>query len=111
MVSLREELLIQKWSIHTRYNCARKVLTNHKDLQALPERQVKGVMQKIWCDWTFSSKKTRKEAYKTISRENARRMIGTSETICHDRHKAYQSGCLSVYMEDVVHRLERLQWG
>ena len=87
------------------------MLTNHKDLQALPERQVKGVMQKIWCDWTFLGKKTRKKAYKAISRENTRWMSETLETIRHDRHEAYQSGRLSVYMEDVVRRLERLQRG
>ena len=63
MVSLREELCMQMWSIHTRYYFAKKVLTHHKDLQALPERQVRGALQKIWCDWTFSGKKTRKEAY------------------------------------------------
>ena len=56
-------------------------------------------------------KKTRKKAYKAISRENTRRIIDTSETIRHDRHDAYQSGRLSVYMEDVVRRLERLQRG
>ena len=71
IVSLREELRMQMWSIHTRYDCAWKVLMNHLDLQKLPERQAKGALQKIWSDWTFSSKKTRKEAYKGISRENA----------------------------------------
>ena len=29
MENLREELRMQMWSIHTRYNCARKVLTRH----------------------------------------------------------------------------------
>ena len=111
VVSLREELRMQMWSIHTRCDCARKVLTHHKDLQALPERQVRGVLQKIWCDWTFSGKKTRKEAYKSISRENARRMIDTTEMLLHDRREAYESERLSVYMEDVVRRLERLQQG
>ena len=43
MASLREELHMQMWSIHTRY-----VLTHHKDLQALPERQIRGALQKIW---------------------------------------------------------------
>ena len=47
-----------------------------------------------------------------ISRENARRMIDTSEMNHEDRHEAYRTGCLSVYMEDVVRRLvERLQRG
>ena len=64
MVSLREELRMQMWSVHTRYDCARKVLMNHLDLQKLPERQAKGALQKIWTDWSFSNKKTRKEAYK-----------------------------------------------
>ena len=96
MVSLREELRLQMWSIHTRYDCARKVLAHHKDLQALPEKQIRGALQKIWCDWTFSGKKTRKEAYKAISQENAHRMIDTTEMLLHDRREAYQSGRLSV---------------
>ena len=109
MENLRKELRMQMWSIYTRYDCARKVLTRHKDLQALPERHIRGTMQKIWCDWTFTSKKTPKEAYKMISRENSRRMMDTSEMIHEDRHEAYRTGRLSVYMEDVVRRLERLQ--
>ena len=48
-------------------------------------------------------------ASKTINQENARRMIATSDMLRKDRHEAYQSGRLSVYMEDVVRRLERLQ--
>ena len=108
MVSLRDELRMQMWSIHTRYDCARKVLSNHLDLQKLPERQAKGALQKIWSDWTFSNKHTRKDAYKTISKENARRM---TNMLMQDRREAYQSGRLSVYMEDVVRRLERLQRG
>ena len=111
MENLREELRMHMWSIYTRYNCARKVLTRHKDLQALPERQIRGAMQKIWCDWTFTGKKTPKEAYKTISRENARRMIETSDMIHEDPHEAYRTGRLTVNMEDVVRRLERLQRG
>ena len=111
MVSLREELRMQMWSIHTRYDCAQKVLAHHKDLQALPERQIRGALQKIWCDWTFSGKKTRKEAHKAISREKARQMIDTTEMLRHDRREAYHSGRLSVYIEDVVRRLERLQRG
>ena len=75
MVSLREELRMLMWSIHTRYDCARKVLMNHLDLQKLPERQAKGGLQKIWSDWTFSKKKTRKDAYKAIPRENARHIF------------------------------------
>ena len=102
---------MQMWSIHTRYDCARKVLVNHKDLQKLPERQAKGALQKIWCDWTFSNKKMRKEAYKAISRENASRMMDTTHMLMHDRREAYESGRLSVYMEDVMRRLERLQHG
>ena len=109
MENLREELRMQMWSIHTRYNCARKVLTHHKDLQALPERQIRGALQNIWCDWTFTGMKTLKEAHKAISRENARRMIETFEMIHRDRFEAYQSGRLSVYMEDVVRQLERMQ--
>ena len=48
-------------------------------------------------------------ANKTINRENARRMIDTSGMLRKERFDAYQSGRLSVYMEDVVRRLERLQ--
>ena len=84
---------------------------NHLDLQKLPERQAKGALQKVWSNWTFSNKKTRKEAYKAISIENARRMIDTTNMLMQDRREAYQSGRLSVYMEDVVRRLERLQKG
>ena len=36
-------------------------------------------------------------------------MIDTSSMLRKDRLEAYQSGRLSVYMEDVVRRLERLQ--
>ena len=36
-------------------------------------------------------------------------MIDTSEMLRKDRMDAYQDGRLSVYMEDVVRRLERLQ--
>ena len=111
MENLREELRMQMWSIHTRYNCARKVLTRHKDLQALPERQIRGALQHIWCDWTFTGMKTPKEAHKAISRENARRMIQTSDTLHTQRFEAYQSGHLSVYMEDIMRRLERMQQG
>ena len=64
-------------------------------------------MHKIWCDWTFSNKQTRKEAFKAISRENAQQMIDTSEMIRQDRYDTYQN----VYIEDVVRRLERLQRG
>ena len=68
-------------------------------------------MQKIWCDWTYSGKQMRKEAFKAISRENAQRMIDTSEMIRQDRYDAYQNGRMTVYMEDVVRRLEGLQRG
>ena len=44
-----------------------------------------------------------------MNRENARRMIDTSDMLRKERFDAYQSGRLSVYMEDVVRRLERLQ--
>ena len=53
--------------------------------------------------------KNSKEAHKAISRENARRIIDTSNMLRQERREAYQSGCLSVYMEDAVRRLERLQ--
>ena len=47
MVFLREELHMQMWSIHTRYDCAQKVLMNHLDLQKLPERQAKGDLERL----------------------------------------------------------------
>ena len=34
MVNLKEELRMQIWEIHTRYDCTRKVLTRHTNLQA-----------------------------------------------------------------------------
>ena len=36
-------------------------------------------------------------------------MIDTSDMLRKDRMDAYQDGRLSIYMEDVVRRLERLQ--
>ena len=111
MQTLRDELYMQMRSLHSRYDCAHKVMTRHPDLQKLPEKQAKGALQKIWSDRTFSSMKSSKEAHKAISRENARRMIDTSNMLRQDRIQAYQSGRLSVYMEDVVRRLERLQKG
>ena len=69
MENLRKELRMQMWSIYTRYDCARKVLTRHKDLQALPERHIRGTMQKIWCDWTLTGKKTPKEAQGNLQGE------------------------------------------
>ena len=47
MQALRDELYMQIRSLHTRYDCARKVQANHLDLQKLPERQAKGALQKI----------------------------------------------------------------
>ena len=38
-------------------------------------------------------------------------MIDTTQMLRNDRFEAYNSGRLSVYMEDVVRRLERLQRG
>ena len=55
--------------------------------------------------------KNSKEAHKAIFRENARCMIDTSDMLRRDRMEAYQSGRLSVYMEDVVRRLERVRGG
>ena len=40
--------------------------------------------------------KNSKEAHKAISRENAGRMIDTSNMLKQDRMEAYQSGRLSV---------------
>ena len=95
-------------SIHSRYDRVRKVMIRNPDLQKLPLRQAQGALQRLWCDWTYSDL-SNKAAQKTISRENARRMIDTSSMLRKDRLEAYQSGRLSVYMEDVVRRLERLQ--
>ena len=111
MQALWDELYRQMRSLHSRYDCARKVMTRHVDLRKLPEKQAKGALQKIWSDWTFSSMKSSKKAHKAISRENARRMTDTSNMLRQDRIEAYQSGRLSVYMEDVVRLLERLQKG
>ena len=111
MVNLREELRMQMWNIYTRYDCARKVLTCHIDLQALPERQIWGALRHIWCDWIYTSMDTPCAAYKSISRANAKRMIETSQEHMRDRFDAVQAERLSVYMEDVVRHLERLQRG
>ena len=83
-------------------------MIRNPDLQKLPIKQAKGAIQKLWCDWTFSDLSS-KEAHKAISRENARRMIDPSNMLKQDCMDAYQDGRLSVYMEDVVRRLERLQ--
>ena len=109
MVNLRDELRMQMWSIRTRYDCTQKVLTHHKDLQRLPERQIRGALRHIWCDWTFTAMDTPREAHKAISSENARGMISTSEEIRQDRYDAVQAGHLSVYMEDVVRCLEKME--
>ena len=83
-------------------------MIRNPDLQKLPVKQAKGAIQKLWRDWTFLDLSS-KEAQKAISRENARRMIDTSNMLRQDRMAAYRDGRLSVYMEDVVRRLERLQ--
>ena len=50
-------------------------------------------------------------SYKAFSIANAKRMINTSQEHRQDRFEAAQAGRLTVYMEDVVRRLERLQRG
>ena len=80
MARLREELQMQMRSIHSRHDCVRKVMIRNPDLQKLPLRQAQGALQRLWCDWTYSNM-SQKAAQKTISRENARRMIDTS-SIC-----------------------------
>ena len=102
---------MQMWEIHTRYDCARKVLTRHINLQALPDKQIWGALRRIWCDWTCTSMDTPQMAYKAISKANAKRMIDTFQEHRRDRFAAAKEGRLSVYMEDVVRRLERLQRG
>ena len=99
MVNLRDELRMQMWSIHTRYDCAWKVLTHHKDLQ--PTTHL------VRLDLYGHGYPT--EAHTAISSKNARRMISTSEEIRQDRYDEVQAGCLSVNMEDVVRHLERMQ--
>ena len=108
MAALRDELYMQMGSLHSRYDCVRKVMVRNPDLLKLPVKQAKGAIQKLWCDWTYSDLSS-KEAQKVISRENARRMIDMSDMLRQDCMHAYQDGRLSVYMEDVVRRLERLQ--
>ena len=98
MATLRDELYMQMRSLHSRYDCVRKVMIRNPDLQKLPVKQAKGAIQKLWCDWTFSD---------LSSKENARRMIDTSNMLRQDRVDAYyRDGRLSVYMEDVVRRLD-----
>ena len=86
-------------SLHSCYDCVKKVMIRNPDLQKLPLKQAQGALQKLWCDWTYSDLSS-KEAQKTISRENARRMIDTFSMLRKDRMEAYRSGRLSVYMED-----------
>ena len=88
MVNLREELRMQMWEIHTRYDYARKVLTCHTNLQALPDKQIRGALRHIWCDWTYTSMDTPRMAYKAISKANAKRMINTSQEHRWDRFEA-----------------------
>ena len=76
--------------------------------QKLPLRQAQGALAKLWSDYTYFRMSNRM-ASKIINRENARRMIDTSGMLRKERFDAYQSGRLSVYMEEVVRRLERLQ--
>ena len=92
MTRLREELQMQMRSIHSRYDCARKVMIRNPDLQKLPLRQAQGALQRLWCDWTYLNM-SKRMAQKTINRENARRMIETSSMLRKDRLEAYQS-CL-----------------
>ena len=108
MAALRDGLYMQMRSLHSQYDCVRKVMVRNPDLQKLPVKQAKGAIQKLWCDWTYSDLSS-KEAQKVVSRENARRMIDTSDMLRQDCMDAYQDGRLSVYMEEVVRRLERLQ--
>ena len=108
MVKLREELRWQMKDLHRRYDCARKVLLKNPDIQRLPLKQAQGALQRLWCDWTFSSM-SRRKAHKEINRQNARRMIDTSDMLGKEKSEMYQSRSMSVYMEDVVRRLEKLQ--
>ena len=102
MVNLREELRMQMWEIHTRYDCARKVLTRHIDLQALPNKQIRGALRHIWCDYTYTSMDTPRMAYKGISKANAKWMIEISQEHRRDRFDAAKAGRLDTYMENVV---------
>ena len=52
---------------------------------------------------------SRRMAHKTINRQNARRMIDTSDMLGKEKSEMYQSRSMSVYMEDVMRRLEKLQ--
>ena len=81
---------MQMRSIHSRYDCVRKVMIRNPDLQKLPLKQAQGALQKLWCDWTYSDLSS-KQAQQTISRENARRMIDTSSMLRKDRMEAYLS--------------------
>ena len=100
MSKLREELRWQMEDLHRRYDCARKVLIKNPDLQKLPLRQAQGALQRLWCDWTYSNM-SKRMAQKTINRQNARRMIDTSNMLRKDKFDACQSGRMSVYMEDL----------
>ena len=100
---------MQMWEIHTRSDCARKVLTHHTNLLALPDKQIQGALRHIWCDYTYTSMDTPRMAYKAISKANAKRMIETSQEHRRERFKAAKAERLDNYMEDVVRKLEKLQ--
>ena len=85
-----------------------KVQTLHTDLLALPDKQIRGALRHIWCDYTYPSIDTLRMAYKAISKANAKRIIETSQEHRRDRFDAAKAGRLDTYMEDVVRRLEKL---
>ena len=109
MVNLREDLRLAMWNIHTRYDCARKVLTRHTDLLSLPDKDIRGALRHIWCDYTYTLMDTPRMAYKAISKANAKRMIETSQERRRERFEAAKAEKLDNYMEDVVRKLEKLQ--
>ena len=78
MVNLREELRLQMWDIHKRYDCARKVLTRHTDLLSKPDKEIRKALKCIWSNYRYTSMDMPRMAYKTISKANARRRINTT---------------------------------
>ena len=47
MAALRDELYMQMRSLHSRYDCVRKVMVRNPDLQKLPVKQAKEAIQKL----------------------------------------------------------------
>ena len=71
------------------------MLTSHTDLLSLPDKDIRGALRHIWCNYTYTSMDTPWMAYKAISEANAKRMIETSQEHRRESREARQlhGGC------------------